>query len=241
MISPTGSLFVTFTSGFPDAKTGGPDSRIFQGPDGEEMWEYGWIMRIDEADNQPAATQFRWEMFAAGGEVAEGGLGFSNPDNLEFDRNGNLWMVTDVSTSKQNRPVPMGRMDVEKNEAMDQTKILGVFGNNSLWFLPTQGENAGEAYLFAMGPMECEMTGPFFTEDQQTLFIAVQHPGETYGIRQNMQTEMREFSVKTLDGEEFMQTRQVPMGSNWPDLRENAPPKPAVVGIRRIDKDRQIV
>lgn len=32
---------------------------------------------------------------------------------------------------------------------------------------------------FASGPSDSEMTGPFFTPDEQTLFLSVQHPGET--------------------------------------------------------------
>ncbi|MGL5081203.1 MAG: PhoX family protein, partial [Microcoleaceae cyanobacterium] len=233
-IGPNGAAFIAFTSGFPEEETGGPDLRVFKGPD-SNMWEYGWIMRLDEENNAPDALKFRWEMFATGGEVADGGLGFSNPDNLEFDRNGNLWMVTDVSTSKTNKAVPMGRMNPKKNQPMEQPEIAGIFGNNSLWFFPTSGENAGNGYLFAMGPMECEMTGPFFTENQETLFIAVQHPGENKGTRKDMGSEKREFSLKTTNGQEFMQTRQVPMGSNWPSLRQNEPPKPAVVAIRRIN------
>ncbi|NJK38413.1 MAG: DUF839 domain-containing protein [Oscillatoriales cyanobacterium RM2_1_1] len=233
-VGPTGALFITFTSGFPEEEAGGPDLRVFKGQDGE-MSEFGWIVRIDEANNDPGATTFRWDMFATGGEVADGGLGFSNPDNLLFDRNGNLWMVTDISTTKLNKSVPQGRMNKKTNQPMEQPDTLGIFGNNSLWFFPTSGENAGEGYLFALGPMESEMTGPYFTEDQQTLFIAVQHPGETKGTRQDMKTETRGFSVKTTKGQEFMQTRQVPVGSNWPTLRQNDPPKPSVVAIRRIN------
>ncbi|MCL2932519.1 MAG: PhoX family protein [Trichodesmium sp. MAG_R03] len=36
-------------------------------------------------------------MFATGGEPTNGGLGFSSPDNLEFDDKGNLWMLTEIS------------------------------------------------------------------------------------------------------------------------------------------------
>ncbi|MDY7024173.1 MAG: DUF839 domain-containing protein, partial [Cyanobacteriota bacterium] len=157
----------------------------------------------------------------------------------EFDRNGNLWMVTDMSTSKHNKPVPTGRVD-ENGKPMSQSNMLGVFGNNSVWFLPTSGENAGNAYLFAIGPMECEMTGPFFSPDQQTLFISAQHPGEANGIREKMATQERQFAMQTTAGEEFMQTRKVPIGSNWPGKRPDDPPKPAVVAIRRLNS-KQIV
>jgi len=50
--------------------------------------------------------------------------------------------------------------------------------NNGLFVIPTSGRNKGVAYQFASGPVESEMTGPFFTPDEQTLFLSVQHPGE---------------------------------------------------------------
>jgi hypothetical protein len=104
-----------------------------------------------------------------------------------------------------------------------------------MWFIPTSGPEAGKAYLFAIGPMESETTGPFFTSDEQTLFLAVQHPGEIAGVRLDNKAETREYSMRTPKGEEFMQTRKVPIGSNWPGKQANDPPKPAVVAIRRLD------
>ena len=44
--------------------------------------------------------------------------------------------------------------------------------------VPTAGPNAGDAFQFASGPKECEMTGPWFTENEETLFLSIQHPGE---------------------------------------------------------------
>lgn len=234
-VAADGSLFITFTSGSSSSKDGGPDLRVFKGSDGK-AYEYGWIMRLVEDSNEPGAMTFRWQMFALGGEPAEGGLGFANPDNLEFDASGHLWMVTDMSTDKHNQPVPKGRLDKE-GKPVSQSNLRGVFGNNSIWFLPTSGPNAGNAYMFGYGPMECETTGPFFTRDQQTLFLAVQHPGEIHGVRKAGKDgyEDRLFSMKALDGQEFMQTRRVPIGSNWPGKNPNDPPKPAVVAIRRSD------
>ena len=238
-IAPDGSLFIAFTSGSPDERTGGPDLRVFQGPTGETPYEYGWIMRLNENGDRPDAKTFRWQMFATGGEVADGGSGFANPDNLEFDGKGNVWMVTDMSTGKHNKPVPAGRVD-EQGQPLSQSNVLGVYGNNTVWFLPTSGDNAGNAYLFAIGPMECEMTGPFFSPDQQTLFLSAQHPGEANGIRQKMAVQERQFAMQTTEGKEFIQTRRVPIGSNWPGKRPDDPPKPAVVAIRRLNS-KQIV
>ncbi|NEQ73506.1 MAG: DUF839 domain-containing protein [Okeania sp. SIO2C9] len=232
-VDKNGNLFIAFTSGSPSKYDGSPDKRIFKGPDGE-AYEFGWIMRLTEDDNQPDAMTFSWEMFATGGEPMEGGLGFSNPDNLEFDQQGNLWMVTDISTSKHNKIVPMNRMGKD-GKPINQSTLCGLFGNNSIWKIPTSGPNAGEAYLFGIAPTESETCGPFFTKDQKTLFLAIQHPGEYNGIRQNMTSEARQLAMKTTDGSDFVQTRMVPMGSNWPTKQVNDPPKPSVVAIRRLD------
>jgi secreted PhoX family phosphatase len=232
-IAPNGSLFVTFTSGSPSSSDGSPDGRIFKGPNGESSWEYGWIVRLDEAANDPAAMSFRWQTFATGGEPVEGGLGFANPDNLLIDPKGDVWVVVDMSSDKHNKAIP-SRIDAE-GKPVKQSDLRGLFGNNSIWFLPASGPNAGEAYLFGYGPMDSEMTGPFFTPDLKTLFISAQHPGEMGGIRQNMAAESRQFAMRGLDGQEFIQIREVPIGSNWPSKAANQPPKPSVVAIYRID------
>lgn len=218
-----GSLFIAFTSGSAGSD-GGPDKRIFKGPKGEASYEYGFIMRLTEEENDPAALVFRWTMLSLGGEPAEGGSGFSNPDNLEIDGHGHLWMVSDISSSALNGVVP---------REMRSSNDRGVFGNNTIWFIPTSGPDAGRAHLFGIGPMECELTGPFFTRDQETLFLSVQHPGEVHGIRRDKTDEARRLLLKTANGRVFEQTRQVPLGSNWPEKKAGRPPKPAVVAIRR--------
>jgi uncharacterized protein len=231
-IAPDGSLYITFTSGTSGSE-GGADVRIFKGPKGETPYEYGFIMHLSETNNAPGAMTFRWAMLALGGEPADGGMGFSNPDNLLFDRNSNLWMVNDMSSNKINRAVPQR---IESDKPVSQSDLRGLYGNNAIWFIPTRGIHAGKAFLFGMGPMECETTGPFFSRDQKTLFLSIQHPGEDRGIRKNNATDTRQFLMKTTTGEEFTQTRQIPIGSNWPSKTVNAPPRPAVVAIYRADK-----
>jgi secreted PhoX family phosphatase len=231
-VNGDGTLFIAFTSGTPGGD-GGPDKAVFTGPNGESPYEYGWIVKLQEAGNDPAAMTFRWESLRVGGEPAEGGLGFANPDNLEIDSRGNLWMVTDMSSDKQNRAIP-SRIDGE-GKPVSQSNLRGLFGNNTIWYMPLQGENAGKSFVFGYAPMDAEMTGPFFTADMKTLFIAAQHPGEINGIRQDMATETRAFAMMTTDGKEFMQQRQVPIGSNWPDKTTNAAPRPAVVAIRKTN------
>ncbi|MFT9849737.1 PhoX family protein [Aneurinibacillus sp. REN35] len=117
---------------------------------------YGQIVRLLEKDHNHAAQEFTFEIFATGGPQS----GFAAPDNLAFDSAGNLWVVTDISSSSMN------------------SGIYKSFGNNGLFFIPTSGADKGAAAQFASAPIGAEMTGPWFTPDEKTLFLAVQHPGE---------------------------------------------------------------
>ncbi|WP_232697684.1 PhoX family protein [Brevibacillus daliensis] len=117
---------------------------------------YGHIMRMFEKDNNHAGEAFSFEIFATGGPQS----GFAAPDNMAFDSAGNLWVVTDISSTSTNEG------------------IYKSFGNNGVFFIPTSGEAKGVASQFASAPVGAEMTGPWFTPDEKTLFMAVQHPGE---------------------------------------------------------------
>ncbi len=117
---------------------------------------HGQIVRLAETDNNPASETFEWSIFAVGGPQS----GFSSPDNLIFDGDGNLWMVTDVSSSRVNKG------------------IYKFQANNAVFFFRTSGPYAGIAYQFASGPNESEMTGPAWTPNGRTMFLSVQHPGE---------------------------------------------------------------
>ncbi len=219
-IAPDGTLYIAFTSGTP-SKDGGPDERIFVGPYNQKSYEPGWIMALREEGGEPTAMNFTWQMVALGGEPHLDGAGFACPDNLLVDAAGDLWMVTDMSTSRLNNPAAVPG--------------IGRYGNNTMWYIPTQGAHQGQAFLFAIGPMECELTGPYLSDDRKTLFLAVQHPGEHAGTRKNGAQRTVEMRMQTKDGERFIQERVVPIGSNWPAGTPNAPPKPAVVAIRRLD------
>jgi uncharacterized protein len=130
---------------------------------------HGAVRRLREAGNNPEATEFSWREYAAGGPTGSsdpGRQGFSAPDNLVFDRAGNLWVVTDISTTSLNRP----------------DRPYAYHKNNAMFMIPTSGRNRGVAFRFANGPVEAELTGPYFTPDEETLFLNVQHPGEVTGI-----------------------------------------------------------
>ncbi|MCP9835300.1 DUF839 domain-containing protein [Cyanobium sp. Aljojuca 7A6] len=208
----SGDLLIAFTAGG-GSGDGRADPAIFRGPQGQPTWPYGWIMRLADEDAAPAGG-FRWRLVATGGAPWQGGLGFANPDNLSIDRLGNIWMVTDRST-----------------KSVD----LDLFGNNSCWVLPSRGPHAGEAFCFATGPMESELTGPCFDSGEATLFLAVQHPGEDHGARPS--AEAREAQAHRLvdrSGRPFEQLRWVPQGSNWPSGVPGRAPRPGVVAIRRL-------
>jgi hypothetical protein len=203
----TGDLLISFTAGGGD-DDGRADPAVFRGPEGEAGWPYGWVMRL-----QDGAASFRWQMVATGGTPWQGGMGFANPDNLAIDQRGNVWMVTDRSGSS----------------------ALDVFGNNGCWLFPASGPAAGEPLLFATGPMECELCGPCFDSRETTLFLAVQHPGETNGTHRRGDEEMQAHTLRDRDGDRFEQLRRVPLGSNWPSGVPGRVPRPGVVAIRRSD------
>ncbi len=116
---------------------------------------------------------------------------------------------------------------------VETSSLIGVFGNNWLFYIPTSGVNAGEVVRFAYGPPRCEMTGPTFVSD--TLIISVQHPGEDCPYSPQV-TLNRDIEMLNLDGTLFTQNRTVPRGSNWPsNIQGHAlgAPRPSVIAIRR--------
>lgn len=117
---------------------------------------FGSILKIQERGANPLSLEFSSATFLAGGPET----GFACPDNLAFDRHGNLWMCTDISGSGLNE---------------DPYK---PFGNNSLFYIPLSGPHAGSALRVASAPNGAELTGPCFAPDGETLFLSVQHPGE---------------------------------------------------------------
>lgn len=118
---------------------------------------HGQILKITEGQTDKRGLTFQAETHLAGGPE----WNFSCPDNMAFDHQGNLWFTTDISGSK------IGKGEYEP------------YGNNSLFVMPTSGDRAGEVLRVANAPMDAEFTGPSFSADGKTLFLCVQHPGET--------------------------------------------------------------
>ena len=159
---------------------------------------YGELVRVVEGSADGTGTTFTWQRWKAGGpnDANQAGHVFAAPDNLSFDVAGNMWIVSDISSANLNGGNPN----------------YTAFKNNGMFFVPTSGEHAGTAFQFASGPCECELTGPSWTPNEQTLFLAIQHPGESNGTR--------------------VSSAMAPRGSNWPH-RDHKAPLPGVVAIRR--------
>jgi hypothetical protein len=119
---------------------------------------------------------------------------FSSPDTVAFDPLGRLWIGSDISNSA-----------LLKGEH-------ALFGNNALIACNVA---TGEMRRFLTGPVGCEITGATWTPDGRTMFIDIQHPGETAGTRNDPENPRR--------------------FSNWPDFRPDGRPRSATLAIRRKD------
>jgi len=162
---------------------------------------YGHVIELEELGDDAAAEAFSWRIFLQCGNPEDPSTYFagfpkdqvspiSAPDNMTFDQAGNVWLATD-----------------------GQSGSIGV--NDAFHAVPVQGPQRGQVKQFLSVPVGAEACGPCFTPDQQTLFCAVQHPGD--------------------DG-----TLAEPV-SDWPD-RGGRPPRPSVVDIARTVRfgDRRI-
>ncbi|MBS3648954.1 PhoX family phosphatase [Pseudaminobacter sp. 19-2017] len=166
---------------------------------------FGHIVELIEDGGDFAATKGRWEILLKCGDpsVAEVGASFSTattangwfgmPDNCAVDSAGRLWVATDGNSPKQT-----GRTD-------------------GLWAVDTEGEARATSKLFFRVPVGGEMCGPLFTPDDQTAFVAVQHPGDGGD-----------------DWEGFGRPSYYEDPSTrWPDFKQDMPVRPAVVAITK--------
>ncbi|MBW4697210.1 MAG: DUF839 domain-containing protein [Aphanocapsa lilacina HA4352-LM1] len=254
-------VFVAYTDGAAGSD-GYPDSRIFvigkYTSDINDTQGFGGLYKIIENSADSTGVTFRWEVFKQSGEAgAEGGAGFAALDNLAFDQDGNVWGVTDMSTSNHNglglsyATGATGQPLQPSFNTIDHTgtssALTGVFGCNWIFYIPLSGPDAGKLVPFGYGPPRCEVTGPTFVGD--TFIAAVQHPGEDSPINGDPNAGGAEASLVTRDieildlkGGLFNQTRTIPRGSSFPSNVPTAdggsglqfgPPRPSVVGIRR--------
>lgn len=144
----------------------GGDATPVGGPNPREKNLYGQIVRWFPNEDH-TAHDFTWDLFAMAGnpEVhADEKAGsanispenmFNSPDGLAFDRQGNLWILTDGKYSNKGDFKGMG------NNQM-------LVGNLS----------TKEIKRFLVGPKEAEVTGITWSPDYKTAFVGIQHPGE---------------------------------------------------------------
>ena len=163
---------------------------------------FGHIIEMAPDGGDHAATSFRWNILVKCGDpsVAEVGATFhanttrdgwfGMPDNAAIDNLGRLWVATDG-----NSPAKTGRAD-------------------GVWAMETEGAARGTSKLFFRCPNGAELCGPCFAPDDETFFVAIQHPGEA-------DDDAREPA-----------TFENP-STRWPDFKDGMPPRPAVLTITR--------
>lgn len=151
---------------------------------------YGHILEITPQSGDHGIDQMTWMPLILGGPSHEGGTQkgegwIKNPDNGAFDPQGGFWVSADAKASPSE---PFG---------------------NGLWKCPVDGDDRGQAERFCTVPIGAEPCGPCFTPDGQTLFLAIQHPGE---------------------GSTWSRP-----DTRWPDFRSDRPPRPTIIVIERED------
>lgn len=164
--------------------------------------KFGHIIEMEPEGGDHAATAFTWNILVRCGDPAVAAVGatfhpattkdgwFGMPDNCAIDNAGRLWVATDG-----NSPATTGRAD-------------------GVWAMETDGAARGTSRLFFRCPNGAELCGPYFTPDDATLFVAVQHPGEAD------------------DDAKVPATFENP-STRWPDFAPGMPPRPAVLAITR--------
>jgi secreted PhoX family phosphatase len=168
---------------------------------------FGHIIEVKEDGGDHAATRGTWSILVKCGdpELAEVGAQwnpetsangwFGSPDNCAFDADGRLW----VSTDQGSKWGKTGKSD-------------GLYG------VETEGDLRGTSKLFFRCPVGGELCGPYFTDNGETLFLAVQHPGTD--------------GTKALKGFERASTFEDP-ATRWPDFDPKMPPRPSVVVVTK--------
>jgi len=120
----------------------------------------GHIIRWAEDRHDHAAASFTWDIFVIAGahpydpdgEQDVSDVGFGSPDGLWSDPDGRLWIQTD------------GSQPIDSNDQM-----------------LAADPSTGELRRFLVGVPQCEVTGVITTPDQRTMFVNIQHPGDSGG------------------------------------------------------------
>jgi secreted PhoX family phosphatase len=123
----------------------------------------GHVVEMIPTGGDHTAATFGWNLFLVCGDEASAGRYFggwdgpvspiSCPDNVAFDSVGNLW----VSTDGQPGAIKL---------------------NDALFKVPVEGPERGRVQQFLAVPSGAETCGPVIRDREDSVFVAVQHPGE---------------------------------------------------------------
>lgn len=154
----------------------------------------GHILRIKEGAAGSAATTLTWDVYLFGAESGAdaskinlsnltGDQDFSSPDGLVFSPyTGICWIqtddgaYTDVTNCMMLAGVP-GNVGDGKKVTLSYTKTAGGVLAVDTYVGKTPTPDTLKRFL--VGPVGCEITGLCETPDGKTMFINIQHPGET--------------------------------------------------------------
>jgi uncharacterized protein len=171
---------------------------------GRDPNPYGHIIRFSEGKGT-GDTEFEWSVFLLAGDPAYDAsvpadqAVFGSPDGIWIDDSGIVWIQTDISNSSQNRA----------------ERGYDNIGNNQML---AADPYTGEVRRFLTGPRGCEITGVTMTPDRRTMFVNVQHPGESTTFWNNVYGSPSTATPSTV--------------SSWP---YGGRPRPATVVIRKQD------
>lgn len=123
----------------------------------------GHVVELIPTRGNHTAKTFAWNLLLICGDPATAGTYFggytgpvspiSCPDNLAFDSRGNLWISTDGQPS-------------------------AIKLSDGLFKVPVAGSERGRVQQFLAVPAGAETCGPVIHDRDNSVFVAVQHPGE---------------------------------------------------------------
>lgn len=183
----TGYVYVTLTN---NSKRTQPDEANPRAPN-----PHGHIIELIEDNNDAGALTFRWNIFVKCGDpavpehdtrfsdiadpAAEGVSPISDPDNIVFDDDGNLWIATD-------------------GQAFSGDDGFGQ--NDGVFAVPVEGSNRGLLRQFLSAVPGAEVCGPEFSGDNRTFFCAIQHPHDGAAFDKRWPTDENDVAKPSVIG-----------------------------------------
>jgi hypothetical protein len=154
----------------------------------------GHILRLKESTDGSVATSFTWDVYLFGAETEAdkskinlskltADQDFSSPDGLAFVKStGICWIqtdddsYTDVTNCMMLAALP-GQVGDGAKTTLSHDRLLGAALAVDTFVGKTPTHDTLKRFL--VGPVACELTGVTETPDGKTLFVNIQHPGET--------------------------------------------------------------